>query len=350
VPRGHESTGKPSGSPQDGSKHIIRQAEAWGRENQVLLEACFAEFGQNGEWPTLGKLEHRLELAGSATSAKGVARQMPVALGFVEQERLVLLCRGLLQIDGTQVLLGDWFKSVRQAYFGWMNDPEVPFGSDQVAKVVDGDAGRLKRVSVLLLRESWMFGSGPGDANGPWSREVDSAVREAGHAANARELLDARATVEWSDFEPPSKTSWWLPLWRYVSNNPLLAGLAVVVIVAIVGIIFAAARGIFESLGSDSSGSGRVERAGEDGARSFAAAGVLGREGPSLKPGEKVRVLCRVYAPRPPSAVPDGYWYQISSSPWNGHYFAAANSFWNGDTPGHLPYTHNTDYSVQKCH
>jgi hypothetical protein len=37
------------------------------------------------------------------------------------------------------------------------------------------------------------------------------------------------------------------------------------------------------------------------------------------------------------------------SKPWNGRYFAPANSFWNGDVPCPTPYTHNTDFSVPKC-
>jgi hypothetical protein len=340
--------GTAAGSSQQGTSHILGEAERWARENRALLEVCFSEFNRSGKWPTLTKLEHRLELDGSTTSARSLVGEMPVPLGFVEQERLVLLCRGLLQIEGTERLLDDWFRSVRKAFFDWMHDPDVVFGSEQVSAIVDDDEGRLRRVSTLLLRESWMFGSGSGDASGPWTREVDPGVREARDASNAHELLDARAAVEWSDFEPPSETKWWIDLWRYASNNPLIAGLLVVAIIALIGSGY--------KLISGSSGPGvhgshqtKVERAGEGGARAFPEAGVLAREGPAVQAGQKVEVLCRVYAPRPASALPEGWWYKLGSSPWDGRYFATANSFWNGDVPGQRPYTHYADFSVPRC-
>lgn len=48
------------------------------------------------------------------------------------------------------------------------------------------------------------------------------------------------------------------------------------------------------------------------------------------------------------SVNPDGYWYRISSSPWNNSYYAAANTFLNGDPPNG-PYSHNTDFAVPDC-
>ncbi|MGW0754475.1 hypothetical protein [Streptomyces sp. NPDC002587] len=71
-------------------------------------------------------------------------------------------------------------------------------------------------------------------------------------------------------------------------------------------------------------------------------------------PGERipahtwVEVECRVFAPEIDSANPDGWWYRIATSPWNGSYYAVANTFMNGDTPGQNPPT-NTDWSVPAC-
>ncbi|WP_328930596.1 hypothetical protein OG429_40345 (plasmid) [Streptomyces sp. NBC_00190] len=71
-------------------------------------------------------------------------------------------------------------------------------------------------------------------------------------------------------------------------------------------------------------------------------------------PGERVpahtwvEVECRVFAPEIDSANPDGWWYRIASSPWSGGYYAVANTFMNGDTPGQNPPT-NTDWSVPAC-
>jgi hypothetical protein len=71
--------------------------------------------------------------------------------------------------------------------------------------------------------------------------------------------------------------------------------------------------------------------------------------GPKIAPSQWVDVSCKVYAPAISSANPDGYWYRIKTSPWNDRYYSPANTFWNGDVPGHTPYTHNTDFNVPNC-
>jgi hypothetical protein len=91
------------------------------------------------------------------------------------------------------------------------------------------------------------------------------------------------------------------------------------------------------------------EQAGAGGARTFTDPHTLSIEGPRVKSALHVKVLCKVYVPDPPSVVPDGYWYRISSKPWAGSYYAPANSFRNGDIPGKRPYTHNTDFAVPNC-
>ncbi|MBK6872320.1 MAG: cutinase family protein [Kineosporiaceae bacterium] len=71
--------------------------------------------------------------------------------------------------------------------------------------------------------------------------------------------------------------------------------------------------------------------------------------GPRVAAMSTVQVSCRVYAPAIASANPDGWWYRIASFPWSNQYYAVANTFWNGDIPGRLPYTHNTDFGVPVC-
>jgi surface antigen len=71
-------------------------------------------------------------------------------------------------------------------------------------------------------------------------------------------------------------------------------------------------------------------------------------EGPAIGSGAWVQVTCKVYDPTILSVDPDGYWYRIQSSPWNGAYYAPANTFMNGDPYGG-PYTHNTDFAVPNC-
>lgn len=61
-----------------------------------------------------------------------------------------------------------------------------------------------------------------------------------------------------------------------------------------------------------------------------------------------MEVSCKVYDPYIATVNPDGYWYRIASSPWNNSYYAAANTFLNGDPPGG-PYSRNTDWNVPNC-
>jgi transcriptional regulator with XRE-family HTH domain len=70
--------------------------------------------------------------------------------------------------------------------------------------------------------------------------------------------------------------------------------------------------------------------------------------GQPLEFREFVQVSCKVYAPTLVSTKPDGYWYRITSFPWDNNYYAVANTFLNGD-PTNGPYTHNTDWKVPNC-
>lgn len=75
--------------------------------------------------------------------------------------------------------------------------------------------------------------------------------------------------------------------------------------------------------------------------------GALG-PGQPIQPNQAVRVSCRAYDVSIASAKPGGYWYRISSPPWNGMYWSPANTFLNGD-PKFGPYHHPTDLRVPKC-
>lgn len=71
-------------------------------------------------------------------------------------------------------------------------------------------------------------------------------------------------------------------------------------------------------------------------------------QGAAITAGQWVQVSCKAYDPFIGSVNPDGYWYRISSGPWNNGYYAPANTFMNGDPYGG-PYTHNTDFAVANC-
>lgn len=91
--------------------------------------------------------------------------------------------------------------------------------------------------------------------------------------------------------------------------------------------------------------------------KTFRSPARLSEEGPAISAGQVVQVSCRMFAPSIESVSPDGYWYRISSAPWNNQYYAPANTFLNGDSateflggrqpkPGDV---HNTDFAVAIC-
>ena len=91
------------------------------------------------------------------------------------------------------------------------------------------------------------------------------------------------------------------------------------------------------------------EQQGSHGANTFTNPYNASGQGQKIAAYMWVEVACKLYAPQITSANPDGYWYRIASPPWSGTYYAVANTFWNGDVPGQLPYTHNTDWAIPDC-
>jgi serine/threonine protein kinase len=142
--------------------------------------------------------------------------------------------------------------------------------------------------------------------------------------------------------------------WNRVRHNPVWTAVTAVA----VGAVVAAALAVFDGPESQSATvpSGPVppnaktwrEQAHHP-ARTFKNPHTLQGEAQSVRPNHHVQVLCKIYWPNPPSVVPEGYWYRITSKPWAGSYYAPANSFWNGDVPGKKPYTRATDRAVPNC-
>lgn len=70
--------------------------------------------------------------------------------------------------------------------------------------------------------------------------------------------------------------------------------------------------------------------------------------GASLSPGQAVQVSCRVRGFK----VKDGdtWWYRLASSPWNGHYYATSDVFYNTpDTSGNPINGIVVDTQVKLC-
>lgn len=76
-----------------------------------------------------------------------------------------------------------------------------------------------------------------------------------------------------------------------------------------------------------------------------------GAEGPRIPQYETVQVTCRIEGFEPADhGIPDNWWYEIASSPWDNAYYAYAEPFYNnGQTSGSLVGTPAVDTSVPIC-
>jgi hypothetical protein len=351
--------------------HLI-EAETWANEHKYLLTRCFERFQGDGEWPTLEQLQHDFEVAGREEDVSRVAWAMPGLLGSPVQQRLELLVRALLYVPAATALLEDWCSVVKLSYDRWFADPTAEITRADVLHLLDGDPRRTRLVSILFQRDSWPFAGGYGGPDDDWSRKLNSEVRPARNATSAAEILAARDAVSLSPLppreasgakeeEPAQKRHLIKTAWELISENQLLAAVISGVILLAIGYYFFRPTET-TSPPSDSSVAppanvahagplgrqAKREQAGTGGARTFSEPSGSA-EGARVQPNQHILVVCRVYKPEPESVNPDGYWYKLASSPWNGRYYAPANSFWNGDIPGHKPYTHYTDFSVPPC-
>jgi hypothetical protein len=390
----------------DDSIHsVLAEAQSWAEAHRDLLQRTFERFDETGVWPQLEELQHDFTIGGrDDVDVATLAYAMPPSLGSVQQGRLVLLTRGLSYVESAAWLLDIWAASLRIACQRWIHDHKTAWLTRKdVEELTHGNRHQTDRVSEVLLRERWAFGDGHGISTENWEQKAIDAVRIARSTRDARTLLEKRAEIEFPkssvsqmpavpDPGPsapstdasaerlgsathetkvfPDRRKEWL---RRFFGNPyavvIIGGIGVLAIWAILTDGFSEVidgdggnskvRTDTGSAGKQGGGGGEAnagqaaqrfkETAGEGGATTYANPHTLSEPGEPVEPSQKVKVICRVYAPEPPSVNPDGYWYRLASSPWNGQYYAPANSFWNGDIPGNRPYTHNTDKHVPIC-
>ncbi len=357
----------------------IVAAELWAQEHRDLLTRCFERFKEVGEWPSIEDLQLDFARAGQDVDIAALAYSMPGMLGFVEQQRLVLLLRALAPLPGAAPILTTWFAVARIAYDRWISEGAgARITRVDVERASAGDEMLAYLTSVVLLREGWPIGGGgSGTAKDDWVREITSQIRVVGSATNAGDVIAARDAQLYPVPAPvqsagsgaaPSRLRGAGRAWGSLSRHPLWSAVIAGLILLGVGTLahFLTSEGGGQPSSTSASGRRTViqegnpestvreigefeEQAGEGGAFTYRNPHKLSEAGKRVGAGQHVVVGCRTYAPEPESVVPDGYWYRLMSSPWNGEYFAPANSFWNGDVPGVKPYTHNTDFNVPKC-
>jgi hypothetical protein len=138
---------------------LLAEADAWAAEHRYLLTCCFEHFQEEGEWPPLEQLQHDFEVADRDEDVSQLAFAMPRPLGFVEQQRLVLLVRALSHVPTAAPLLEDWSAVLKFAYAKWRDDPNAELTRADALQVLDGDPQRTRFASAFPPREMalWLW-------------------------------------------------------------------------------------------------------------------------------------------------------------------------------------------------
>ena len=383
-------------SGSEPARRELANADAWAVENRRLLTACFEEFSATGKWPRIEALEHRFEVAGEDIEVGVLAWQMPRPLGFAEMGRIILLCRALLVVEDAKPLLAAWFDAVQYAYRSWLEDPKGELNSHEIVALLGGDEQKARLVGKLLLRESWMFGSGQGSEDEYWTREIVSAVKIARNAPNAAGLIDARAgqlaaqipssapvleeeQIIWPapaalakvsdepDEECPGKIR---RGWRYVTGNNYLAAVAAALTMIVLGALYVLAHQTLDSGGEASHPAGGQASAGEveavprkppsahsatvveyadnhSGSPVFANPEGAAVEGVPGRIPYGTRVLVSCVAPQQSGMSSVSGLYLIASGRWRNAY-VVADTMTNGGPVGNTT-TPNVDPRVPRC-
>ncbi|MFI1470533.1 effector-associated domain EAD1-containing protein [Streptomyces wuyuanensis] len=227
-----------------------------------------------------------------------------------------------------------------------------------------------RKARQLLSRAQYPMGRVPDfvDANSFWydlSQELESGVMADGRdsiLAQDAALYPARP-IGSGQTPPPNPQPPPGPRSSLTSNQVAIWAAVITGLAAVVAAVVTGFFGLIddddpkgESKGSkattsapDTAGAGATfrEQAGSGGARTYKDPKRLSITGENVEAWQNVDVICRKYAPSMESVLPDGYWYLLASKPWNGQYYAPANSFMNGDKPGES--NHHTDLKVPEC-
>lgn len=215
-------------------------------------------------------LQHRFERSGREDDVATLAWEMPGELGFLEQQRLVLRVRGLAYLNSAEPLLNDWAAVLRHAYQLWYQDPSATLSRPEVQELLDGSSERTELVSLILLRESWPFGSGHGGPTDEWTRELHSAIRVVRGARDAASILAARAPFEVATApqlpsvpkDSDGSSSTWSDARRWIASKSfwtqVAASLAAAVIFIFLGFLVSLAIGLIRDGGDGSTATGSI--------------------------------------------------------------------------------------------
>lgn len=222
----------------------IDQPREWGREHLWFLEAVYHQFEARGEWPSTQSLEEALAPSNSARALEvaQLAIDIPSALAIKPARQVQLSVLAMSLIPAAQPLLAlllSAMQEARQLYPGAGGQPAILTG-ELIRTKLQLDDRTYQRLSVVLLDQGWFLGSGGGDPNGGWHRQVPASILRRDGVTTVEGFVAALATHRFGPalVKPPevaprqslfaSLRNWWRK--RDVSAGDLvMIGVAVTV-------------------------------------------------------------------------------------------------------------------------
>jgi hypothetical protein len=178
-----------------GWQQNVDRPRAWALEHLWLLEAVFAAFDRDGEWPKIEAVQRRLADSdpSQAVAVSQLAIDIPNQLGARQRDRLTLTTQGLVHCQDAARLLSAFVAVIRQAAIAYRaSDDEHPavLSGYAVKESVGLDDPMYVKVSQLVFREPWFFGSGGGNFDEDWHFDVRAEVLLAENIESINDYLD----------------------------------------------------------------------------------------------------------------------------------------------------------------
>ncbi len=188
----------------------IDRPQAWALEHAWLLNAVFAAFNRDGEWPRIESMQRRLADSdpSRAIVVSKLAIDIPHQLGARDRDRLTLTTQGLVYCQGAAGLLAVFVAVIRQAAAAYrISDDQHPavLSGFAVKNSLGLDDLTYLKVSQLVFREPWFFGSGGGNFDEDWHFDVRAEVLLAEKIESMDDYLDTVARYRFGPSEIESR-------------------------------------------------------------------------------------------------------------------------------------------------
>ena len=151
----------------------------WAADHLEILELIWAKFDADGDWPMASLLQRELFAAGRSFNADQFARSIPPQLGGLDtmSGKLRLTPRGLSFVAAARPLLENIPKLIEIAVQRYADPAVEPMiSSSEFEGLLGIDARRVRQLSEILLRDSWLFRPAGDDPDGAQRFQVDESA------------------------------------------------------------------------------------------------------------------------------------------------------------------------------